>query len=51
MKEVNRKLYIVKYQYGSQWFEFHAKSKQRAVRFITEKKTDPRTGVMILKIK
>ena len=51
MKEIKRKVYVVKYKYGSQWYEFHCPSKDRAFEFILRKQGDPRMGVAVIKTK
>jgi len=51
MKEINRKTFVVKYKYGSQWFEFHCKSREQVSRFLQRKQGDPRMGVAIVRTK
>jgi len=42
---------VVKYKYGSQWYEFHTTTKNKAFDFILRKQDDPRMGVAIIKTK
>ena len=51
MKEIKRKTFVVKYRYGSQWYEFHCHSKLKAFEFIRRKQDDPRMGVAVIKTK
>jgi hypothetical protein len=51
MKEIKRKTFVVKYRYGSQWFEYHCKSKEQAFAYILRKQGDPMMGVAIIKTK
>jgi hypothetical protein len=49
MKEIKRKTFVVKYRYGSQWFEYHCRSKDQAFKFILRKQGDPMMGVAVVK--
>jgi hypothetical protein len=51
MKEIKRKVYVVKYKFGSQWYEFHTNTKAKATAFIDRKQADPRMGVAVVKAK
>ncbi len=51
MKEIKRKVYVVKYKFGTQWYEFHCGSKAKALKFIDRKQADPRMGVSVIKTK
>jgi len=51
MKEIKRKTFVVKYKYGSQWYEYHTTTKDKAFEFITRKAYDPKMGVAIIKTK
>jgi hypothetical protein len=51
MKEIKRKVFVVKYKYGTQWYEYHCQSKVQAFAFITRKSADPKMGIAVVKTK
>jgi hypothetical protein len=51
MKEIKRKVFIVKYKYGSQWYEYHCQSKAKATAFIERKQADAKMGIAVVKVK
>ena len=51
IRRFSGKTFVVKYKYGSQWYEYHTTTKDKAFEFITRKAYDPKMGVAIVKTK